>query len=189
MRTLTVVVAVAVLCAAPVRAEDGRLDWPLRRPRPAVTRGFDAPSWQHRGHRGVDLRPGRPDSRYMRPPRAVDVRRGTWPGGRWCRSPTPGGLRTSYEPVRPGAGRSAGRRGRGARRVGRRPFRRRRRVCTGVRCGARRPAPTTSIRWRCWRRRRSGSSPCTVDRLPASVRVCTPTRRDLLAPSRGVSGS
>ena len=56
------IVALAVVCAPGARAEDGRLDWPLR-PRPAVLRMFDAPSpnW-NRGHRGVDLAgvPGQP---------------------------------------------------------------------------------------------------------------------------------
>ena len=51
-----------MVCAGPAQADEERLDWPLR-PRPAVTRLFDAPSpnW-NRGHRGVDLAgtPGQP---------------------------------------------------------------------------------------------------------------------------------
>ena len=62
MRWLAVMLAMALVCAAPARADNGRLDWPLR-PRPAVLRTFDAPSpnW-NRGHRGVDLAgaPGQP---------------------------------------------------------------------------------------------------------------------------------
>ena len=62
MRLAVVIALLAVMWAAPARADDGRLSWPLR-PRPAVLRVFDAPSpnWQ-RGHRGVDLAgsPGQP---------------------------------------------------------------------------------------------------------------------------------
>jgi murein DD-endopeptidase MepM/ murein hydrolase activator NlpD len=59
--TALAAVLLAVLPAAPARADDVRLRWPLE---PAqVTRGFDAPApdWQ-RGHRGVDLagQPGQP---------------------------------------------------------------------------------------------------------------------------------
>ncbi|MDZ4351856.1 MAG: M23 family metallopeptidase, partial [Arthrobacter sp.] len=55
MRVLAAVLALWMLGVAPAAADAGRLEWPLR-PRPAVVRGFDAPSpnWQ-RGHRGVDL--------------------------------------------------------------------------------------------------------------------------------------
>ena len=37
------------------------------------------------------------------------------------------------------------------------------RACTGARCGVRRRAPTTSIRWACWPARRSGSSRCIAE--------------------------
>jgi murein DD-endopeptidase MepM/ murein hydrolase activator NlpD len=94
------VVAVAVLCAPPAGAENGRLDWPLR-PRPAVTRTFDAPSphW-NRGHRGVDLAatPGQPV--YAAAAGTV-VFAGELAGRPLVSVAHPGGLRTSYEPVRP----------------------------------------------------------------------------------------
>ena len=100
-------------------ADDGRLDWPLR-PRPAVVRAFDAPSpnWQ-RGHRGVDLAgaPGQPV--YAAGPGDGGVRRASWPGRPVVSMAHPGGLRTSYEPVR--AAVRAGQlvdAGDGARRVG-----------------------------------------------------------------------
>ncbi|WP_123023785.1 M23 family metallopeptidase [Mycolicibacterium stellerae] len=98
MRLATVIVLLAVMCAAPVRADDGRLTWPLR-PRPAVMREFDAPSpnWQ-RGHRGVDLSgaPGQPV--YAAGPGTV-VFAGELAGRPVVSVAHPGGLRTSYEPV------------------------------------------------------------------------------------------
>uniref|UniRef100_A0A5Q5BIK6 Peptidase M23B n=2 Tax=unclassified Mycobacterium TaxID=2642494 RepID=A0A5Q5BIK6_MYCSS len=99
MRFLAVLVAISVAVAAPVRAED-RLDWPLR-PRPAVVRTFDAPApnWQ-RGHRGVDLAatPGQPV--YAAQSGTV-VFAGELAGRPLVSVAHPGGLRTSYEPVRP----------------------------------------------------------------------------------------
>ena len=99
MRFLAVLVAISVAVAAPVRAE-GRLDWPLR-PRPAVVRTFDAPTpnWQ-RGHRGVDLAatPGQPV--YAAQSGTV-VFAGELAGRPLVSVAHPGGLRTSYEPVRP----------------------------------------------------------------------------------------
>lgn len=99
MRILAVAACLAVVTAAPVRADDGRLDWPLR-PRPAVVRTFDAPSpnWQ-RGHRGVDLAatPGQPV--YAAQAGTV-VFAGELAGRPLVSIAHPGGLRTSYEPVR-----------------------------------------------------------------------------------------
>ena len=100
MRFLLALGAVGLLCAPPARADDARLDWPLR-PRPAVLREFDAPSpnWE-RGHRGVDLAgaPGQPV--YAAGPGTV-VFAGELAGRAVVSVAHPGGLRTSYEPVLP----------------------------------------------------------------------------------------
>ncbi|MFS0896032.1 M23 family metallopeptidase [Mycolicibacterium litorale] len=104
MRVVAVLAGIAVLAAAPVRADpapaDGRLDWPLR-PRPAVVRTFDAPAakWQ-RGHRGVDLAaaPGQPV--YAGQAGTV-VFAGVLAGRPLVSIAHDGGLRTSYEPVAP----------------------------------------------------------------------------------------
>lgn len=92
--------AVVLVSAAPASAEDVRLDWPLR-PAPAVARGFDAPSpdWQ-RGHRGVDL-PGSAGQRVYAAGAATVVFAGTLAGRPVVSLAHPGGLHTSYEPVRP----------------------------------------------------------------------------------------
>lgn len=99
MRSLAVTLVAALLCAAPARADGVRLDWPLR-PRPAVVRGFDAPSpdWNP-GHRGVDLAaaPGQP---VYAAGSATVVFAGTLAGRPVVSLAHPGGLRTSYEPVR-----------------------------------------------------------------------------------------
>lgn len=89
----------ALLSAAPAVADDGRLDWPLRPP-PAVARGFDAPSpdWQP-GHRGVDL-PGAPGQPVYAAGTATVVFAGQLAGRPVVSLAHPGGLRTSYEPVR-----------------------------------------------------------------------------------------
>lgn len=85
---------------APAHADGDRLEWPLR-PRPAVVGEFDAPSpnW-HRGHRGVDLaaHPGQPV--YAAAAGTV-VFAGELAGRPLVSLAHPGGLRTSYEPVRP----------------------------------------------------------------------------------------
>jgi len=98
MRTLAGLL-VAVMVAAPARADEVRLQWPLRPEAPAVTRGFDAPrpDWQ-RGHRGVDLAgaPGQPV--YSAGPGTV-VFAGALAGRPVVSVQHPGGLRTSYEPV------------------------------------------------------------------------------------------
>jgi murein DD-endopeptidase MepM/ murein hydrolase activator NlpD len=80
-------------------ADDVRLDWPLRPP-PAIARGFDAPSpdW-NRGHRGVDL-PGSPGQRVYAAGAATVVFAGALAGRPVVSLAHPGGLRTSYEPVR-----------------------------------------------------------------------------------------
>jgi len=89
----------SLLPAAPARGDAVRLDWPLR-PRPAVTRRFDAPrpDWQ-RGHRGVDLA-GAPDQPVYAPATATVVFAGPAGGVPGVSLAHPGGLRTSYEPVR-----------------------------------------------------------------------------------------
>jgi murein DD-endopeptidase MepM/ murein hydrolase activator NlpD len=93
--------ALALVCAAPAAADDVRLDWPLRPP-PAVARGFDAPSpdW-HPGHRGVDL-PGNPGQPVYAAGAATVVFAGLLAGRPVVSLAHPGGLRTSYEPVRAG---------------------------------------------------------------------------------------
>ncbi len=85
--------------AAPAVADDVRLDWPLR-PAPAVTRGFDAPSPDWRpGHRGVDLA-GKPGQPVYAAGAATVVFAGSLAGRPVVSLAHPGGLRTSYEPVR-----------------------------------------------------------------------------------------
>lgn len=100
MRVLAAATALSVVWAVPAAAEGGRLDWPLR-PRPAVTREFDAPSpnWQ-RGHRGVDLAASVGQSVYAAGGGTV-VFAGELAGRSLVSITHPGGLRTSYEPVRP----------------------------------------------------------------------------------------
>jgi murein DD-endopeptidase MepM/ murein hydrolase activator NlpD len=100
MRILALLVTVTLAWAAPATADDARLDWPLR-PRPAVTRSFDAPSpnWK-RGHRGVDLAAVPGQTVYAAAAGTVVF------AGRLADRPVvsiahPGGLRTSYEPVLP----------------------------------------------------------------------------------------
>jgi murein DD-endopeptidase MepM/ murein hydrolase activator NlpD len=94
-----VLLILALLCAAPAQADDVRLDWPLR-PAPAVARGFDAPSpdWNP-GHRGVDL-PGSPGQPVYAAGPATVVFAGVLAGRPVVSLAHPGGLRTSYEPVR-----------------------------------------------------------------------------------------
>lgn len=90
------------LSAASAAADDPRLDWPLRPP-PALdgrARGFDAPSpdWKP-GHRGVDL-PGAPGQPVYAAGTATVVFAGQLAGRPVVSLAHPGGLRTSYEPVR-----------------------------------------------------------------------------------------
>jgi murein DD-endopeptidase MepM/ murein hydrolase activator NlpD len=100
MRALVLMTAVAVVCAPAAWADDGRLGWPLR-PRPAVMRVFDAPSpnW-NRGHRGVDLA-GVPGQPVYAAAAGTVVFAGELAGRTLVSIAHPGGLRTSYEPVRP----------------------------------------------------------------------------------------
>lgn len=102
MRWVALAVAVGLVGAVPASADDGRLDWPLRPP-PAFdrgARGFDAPSpdWQP-GHRGVDL-PGSPGQPVYAAAAATVVFAGMLAGRPVVSLAHPGGLRTSYEPVR-----------------------------------------------------------------------------------------
>ncbi len=98
MRFVAVIAALGVLLAAPARADDGRLQWPLR-PRPAVLRAFDPPSakWG-RGHRGVDLAAVAGQPVYAAAEGAV-VFAGRLAGRPLVSIAHPGGLRTTYEPV------------------------------------------------------------------------------------------
>jgi murein DD-endopeptidase MepM/ murein hydrolase activator NlpD len=92
-------VSAALISAAPAHADAARLAWPLRPP-PAVVRGFDAPSpdWSP-GHRGVDLA-GSPGQRVYAAGGATVVFAGLLAGRPVVSLAHPGGLRTSYEPVR-----------------------------------------------------------------------------------------
>src|ERR1700761_8357794 len=93
------IMAAALVGASPASADATRLQWPLRPP-PAVVRAFDAPSpdW-NRGHRGVDLA-GSPGQPVYAAGAATVVYAGTLAGRELVSLAHPGGLRTSYEPVR-----------------------------------------------------------------------------------------
>ncbi len=93
------VLILTLLGVAPVRADGERLDWPLRPP-PPVVRGFDAPSpdWQP-GHRGADLA-GAPGQPVYAAGAATVVFAGLLAGRPVVSLAHPGGLHTSYEPVR-----------------------------------------------------------------------------------------
>jgi murein DD-endopeptidase MepM/ murein hydrolase activator NlpD len=99
MRFGALLAAVGVLLAPSANATDGRLDWPLR-PRPAVLREFDAPAhdW-NRGHRGVDLS-GSPGQPVYAAAEGTVVFAGELAGRPVVSIAHPGGLHTSYEPVR-----------------------------------------------------------------------------------------
>jgi len=98
---VALILGVSMVSAAPAVADDVRLDWPLRPP-PAVARGFDAPTpdWNP-GHRGVDL-PGTPGQPVYAAGTATVVFAGLLAGRPVVSLAHPGGLRTSYEPVRAG---------------------------------------------------------------------------------------
>ena len=98
MRAVVLLLVGFLGCPAVARCDDFRLDWPLR-PRPAVTRGFDAPrpNWQ-RGHRGVDLA-GAPGQSVFAAGAATVVFAGLAGGVPVVSLAHRGGLRTSYEPV------------------------------------------------------------------------------------------
>nr|WP_090338850.1 M23 family metallopeptidase [Mycolicibacterium malmesburyense]CRL66862.1 metalloendopeptidase-like membrane protein [Mycolicibacterium malmesburyense] len=101
---LAAVVVAVLVGPAPVAAQDGRLVWPLR-PRPEVTRTFDGPTpnWTA-GHRGVDLA-GAPGQRVLAAAEGTVVFAGELAGRMVVSIAHPGGLRTSYEPVRPAVAR------------------------------------------------------------------------------------
>jgi len=86
--------------AAPAHADGFRFDWPLL-PSPSVVRAFDAPTpkWQ-RGHRGVDLAGSEGQAVHAAGPGTV-VFADELAGRPLVSIVHPGGLRTSYEPVRP----------------------------------------------------------------------------------------
>jgi murein DD-endopeptidase MepM/ murein hydrolase activator NlpD len=92
--------AIALVCAPAARADNVRLEWPLR-PRPAVLRVFDAPSphW-NRGHRGVDLAGVLGQPVYAAGAGTV-VFAGELAGRTLVSIAHPGGLRTTYEPMQP----------------------------------------------------------------------------------------
>ncbi|BDB43555.1 hypothetical protein Mkiyose1665_38380 [Mycobacterium kiyosense] len=88
-----------LLNAPPADAAGGRLGWPLR-PAPAVLRGFDPPSQRWlAGHRGVDLA-GHPGQPVYAAGDATVVFAGLLAGRPVVSLAHPGGLHTSYEPVR-----------------------------------------------------------------------------------------
>jgi murein DD-endopeptidase MepM/ murein hydrolase activator NlpD len=99
MRWLALMLGLGLVGAAPAAAGDARLDWPLR-PAPAVVGAFDAPSpdWKP-GHRGVDLA-GAPGQAVYAAGTATVVFAGLVAGRPVVSLAHPGGLHTSYEPVR-----------------------------------------------------------------------------------------
>ncbi|MCV7028712.1 peptidase M23 [Mycobacterium sherrisii] len=97
--TLAGVLTCTVSATANPDVSQVRLQWPLR-PAPGVVRGFDAPSPNWRpGHRGVDLA-GRAGQPVYAAGRATVVFAGLLAGRPVVSLAHPGGLRTSYEPVR-----------------------------------------------------------------------------------------
>jgi murein DD-endopeptidase MepM/ murein hydrolase activator NlpD len=99
MRWTVLLLSAGLVSAVPAVAAEDRLDWPLRPP-PAVTRSFDAPvqDW-HPGHRGVDLA-GVAGQPVYAAGAATVVFAGLLAGRPVVSLAHPGGLRTSYEPVR-----------------------------------------------------------------------------------------
>jgi murein DD-endopeptidase MepM/ murein hydrolase activator NlpD len=99
VRWAALIVSMALISANPAAADGVRLEWPLR-PAPAVVRGFDAPApnWNP-GHRGVDLA-GSPGQPVYAAGSATVVFAGLLAGRPVVSLAHPGGLRTSYEPVR-----------------------------------------------------------------------------------------
>ncbi|KDO94431.1 peptidase M23 [Mycobacterium avium subsp. hominissuis A5] len=99
MRWAVLMLVVGLVGAVPAAAGDLRLEWPLRPP-PVVVRAFDAPAqdW-HPGHRGVDLAGTAGQPVYAAGAGTV-VFAGLLAGRPVVSVAHPGGLRTSYEPVR-----------------------------------------------------------------------------------------
>jgi murein DD-endopeptidase MepM/ murein hydrolase activator NlpD len=99
VRWAATILAATLVCVVPASGDAARLQWPLRPP-PAVVRAFDAPSpnW-NRGHRGVDLA-GSPGQPVYAAGAATVVYAGTLAGRELVSLAHPGGLHTSYEPVR-----------------------------------------------------------------------------------------
>jgi murein DD-endopeptidase MepM/ murein hydrolase activator NlpD len=99
MRWSALLLCAGLVSAVPAVAAADRLQWPLRPP-PAVVRGFDAPAqdW-HPGHRGVDLAGAAGQPVYAAGTATV-VFAGSLAGRPVVSLAHPGGLHTSYEPVR-----------------------------------------------------------------------------------------
>ena len=102
MRWRALLLCAGLVNAVPAVAAEDRLDWPLRPP-PAlgsIARGFDAPSpdWNP-GHRGVDLAGAAGQPVYAAAAGTV-VFAGVLAGRPVVSLAHPGGLHTSYEPVR-----------------------------------------------------------------------------------------
>jgi murein DD-endopeptidase MepM/ murein hydrolase activator NlpD len=100
MRPVAVIAMAATLVGVgAARADGSRLEWPLH-PRPAVLRTFaaPAPNW-NRGHRGVDLA-GSPEQPVYAAGAGTVVYAGLLAGRPVVSLAHPGGLHTSYEPVR-----------------------------------------------------------------------------------------
>ncbi|BBZ45030.1 M23 family metallopeptidase [Mycobacterium parmense] len=99
MRWAALILGAGLVGAGAAAADPVRLAWPLR-PAPAVVRGFGAPSpdW-HAGHRGVDLA-GSPGQPVYASAAATVVFAGVLAGRPVVSLAHPGGLHTSYEPVR-----------------------------------------------------------------------------------------
>ena len=99
MRRTALLAVLALVTAPAADADEFRRDWPLR-PHPTVVRGFDAPrpNWQ-RGHRGVDLA-GSVGQPVYAAGTATVVFAGRLAGRPVVSLRHPGGLHTSYEPVR-----------------------------------------------------------------------------------------
>ncbi|GAA5056809.1 M23 family metallopeptidase [Nocardia callitridis] len=95
------VAATVLVTADPcaLAAPQERYDWPLR-PKPAVVRRFDKPehNWLP-GHRGVDLA-GTPGQSVFSAGDGIVVFAGTVAGKPVVSIDHPGGLRSTYEPVR-----------------------------------------------------------------------------------------
>ena len=88
-----------LVSAVPAVADPDRLEWPLHPP-PAIARAYDAPApdW-HPGHRGVDLA-GTAGQPVYASGAATVVFAGLLAGRPVVSLAHPGGLHTSYEPVR-----------------------------------------------------------------------------------------